>query len=111
MPTAVTVPAESKWKTDTAVPFTRETFLSLLDGTVPVIKVPSYVSKELSGRIVQHLLPSFTPYLHATGPSVEKVGLAQFEFQAQSAEDFKNRTGDGENCLFLARAHLAAGVV
>ena len=91
---------ESKWETNSAAPFTREAFLALLEGKVPVIKVPSYISADISNRIVQYLLPSFTPYLHATGPAVEKVGLAQFEFQAQSAEDFENRSGDGKTLLF-----------
>ncbi|PQE07080.1 l-allo-threonine aldolase protein [Rutstroemia sp. NJR-2017a BVV2] len=86
----------SKWKSNDAAPFTRSALLGVLEGKVPVIKVPSYVSADLSNRIVQHLLPHFTSYLHATGPAVEKVGVAQFEFQAQSAEDFKNRTGDGK---------------
>jgi len=87
---------QSKWKSNEAASFTRESFLGLLEGKLPFIKVPGFVSADTSSQIVQHLLPNFTPYLHATGPSVEKVGLAQFEFQAQSAEDFQNRSGDGK---------------
>ena len=98
---------ESKWETNSAAPFTREAFLGLLEGKVPVMKVPSYVSADLGNRIVQHLLPSFTPYLHATGPAVEKVGLAQFEFQAQSAEDFMNRSGEGKIDLLFHTDLLA----
>ncbi|TVY84700.1 hypothetical protein LSUE1_G001475 [Lachnellula suecica] len=97
----------SKWRTNEAAPFTREAFLGLLEGKLPVIKVPGYVSADTSSQIVQHLLPSFTPYLHATGPSVEKVGLAQFEFQAQSAEDFQNRSGDEKDKYFALAKEMS----
>ena len=86
---------DSKWKTTRPVPLSRESFLSLLDGRMPLIKVSQFITEKQSRRLFDHLLPSFSPYLHATGPAVEKVGLAQFEFQAQSAEDFKNRKGNG----------------
>jgi hypothetical protein len=85
----------AKWKTDQVVPLTRETFLGLLEGKVPVVKVPSFVRQETCQRLVDELTPKLTPYLHATGPSVQKVGLAQFEFQAQSEEDYNTRTGKG----------------
>lgn len=85
-----------KWRTTSPVPLNRENFLALLNGETPMLKIPSFISKELSQRTVEHLMPSFAPYLHATGPAVEKVGLAQFEFQAQSEEDFKNRDGRGQ---------------
>ncbi|RAK74440.1 uncharacterized protein BO72DRAFT_435161 [Aspergillus fijiensis CBS 313.89] len=86
--------ADSRWKTIDPVPLTRESFLDLLYGRTPVIQVPRFIDQDLSARSLHYLLPRFTPYLHATGPPVEKVGLAQFEFQAQSAEDFTRRTGN-----------------
>jgi hypothetical protein len=91
--------AESFWKTNKAVPLTRESFLDLLSGRTPVIHTPNCLSGEQSEKLLDHLLPAFSPYLHATGPPVEKVGVAQFEFQAQSAEDFKNRKGNGMKTL------------
>lgn len=90
----VSVAPDSNWQTTTPVPLTRRSFLDVLAGTLPVIKVPHFISGELSEKIVQQLQPRFTPYLHATGPPVDKVGVAQFEFQAQSEEDMKSRRGD-----------------
>ena len=87
---------KSQWKTTSPVPLTRESFLNLLAGKTPVIQMPHWVSDETCQKVTSHLMPRFTPYLHATGPSVDKVGLAQFEFQAQSEEDLKNRTGNGK---------------
>lgn len=92
-------PAPSQWKRSTPVALTRESFLELLDGKTPLIKVPHFVSDDVCDKVVDHLMPQFTSYLHATGPAVEKVGLAQFEFQAQSEEDFRNRSGDGEEAI------------
>lgn len=87
---------KSTWKTTQAVPLTHESFLDLLFGRTPLIGMPRFISPDQSDQVLQHLLPRFTPYSHATGPPVEKVGLAQFEFQAQSQEDFSNRTGNGK---------------
>ena len=95
LPYRNSVSKESMWKTTEAVPLTRESFLDLLYGRTPLIGVPQFISRDLSQRTLEYLLPKFSPYLHATGPSVEKVGLAQFEFQAQSVEDIMNRTGEG----------------
>lgn len=44
--------------------------------------------------------PQLTPYSHIAGPRVDKVGVAQFEFQARSAEDFRKR---GTECEFDRR--------
>jgi hypothetical protein len=87
------------WDVDHVVPLNRDTFISLLKGTVPAIRVSAFVSRETCRRLVTELSPKLVPYLHATGPAVQKVGLAQFEFQAQSQEDLKNRTGKGELLL------------
>lgn len=85
----------SLWKTTKPVPLSREAFLDLLSGRTPLIHIPNFTTPEQSQRLADHLLPIFSPYLHATGPAVEKVGVAQFEFQAQSAEDFASRKGNG----------------
>ena len=45
------------------------------------------------------LRPKFAPYLHATGPPVDKVGVAQFEFQAQSQEDTRLSLGNGKHAI------------
>ena len=86
----------SQWKTTSPLPLTRQSFLNVLRGKTPVIQMPHWVSDETCQRVTSHLMPRFTSYLHATGPAVDKVGLAQFEFQAQSEEDFKKRTGNGK---------------
>lgn len=88
----------AKWNTDQAVPLSKQSFLDLLDGKTPLIKIPGFASKEVCEKLVAELTPRLCPYLHATGPAVQKVGLAQFEFQAQSEEDYKTRTGKGEPC-------------
>lgn len=88
----------SQWKTTEAVPLTRESFLDLLDGKTPLIKEAGFIAAETCQRLAAELQPKLSPYLHATGPAVHKVGLAQFEFQAQSQEDFKTRTGAGTDC-------------
>ncbi|KAI4157993.1 MAG: hypothetical protein LQ342_007853 [Letrouitia transgressa] len=97
-------PSPSQWKRTSPVALTRESFLNLLDGKTPLIKVPHFVSNDVCDKVVDYLMPQFTSYLHATGPAVEKVGLAQFEFQAQSKEDFRNRSGD-EKARYFSEAH------
>lgn len=92
-------PKPSIWKTTEPVALTRESFLDLLQGETPLIRVPELLQHDQCRRLADHILPTFTPYIHATGPAVEKVGVAQFEFQAQSAEDFENRQGDGKSRL------------
>lgn len=91
----------SKWDTTQPVPLTRESFLRLLDGEVPVIKTPSFIGPETSEKLVANLVPNFSSYMNTTGPAVQKVGIAQFEFQAQAAEDFVNRSGDGKNSIHI----------
>lgn len=85
-----------QWKTTSPVRLTRENFLDLLAGKVPLVLESEFISSEVSKKVVECLQPKFTPYLHATGPSVDKVGISQFEFQAQSEEDLQTRQGDGE---------------
>jgi len=101
-PTAVhahgTLPTHpaADWNTDQVVPLTKQSFLDLLDGKVPAIRISGFASSDVCEKLVAELTPKLTPYLHATGPAVHKVGLAQFEFQAQSQEDYETRTGAGE---------------
>lgn len=87
----------SKWKRTSPVPLTRESFLDLLYGRTPLVKEANFITKDQTQKLYDHLRPLFSPYIHAAGPPVSKVGVAQFEFQAQAAEDFENRTGDGES--------------
>lgn len=100
-----THPAES-WVTDQAVPLTRQSFLDLLAGKTPLIKVPRFATRDECDRLVEALLPHLRPYENTTGPAVNKVGLAQFEFQAQSEEDYEKRDGSEKQRYFDAAARL-----
>lgn len=88
---------QSKWKRTSPVPLTRESFLDLLYGRTPLVKEANFITKDQTQKLYDHLGPLFSPYIHAAGPPVSKVGVAQFEFQAQAAEDFENRKGDGKS--------------
>ncbi|KAI9926037.1 hypothetical protein MW887_004496 [Aspergillus wentii] len=81
----------SPWQRQEALPLTRQAFLDLLDGRTPAINEPGFLSKEVAQKITDEVSPRILPYQHVAGPPLEKVGVAQFEFQAQSEEDFKNR--------------------
>lgn len=85
----------SKWKTTEPVRATKESFLDLLEGRTPLLHEAGFVSQENCSKLTNALEPRLTPYLHATGPKLAKVGIAQFEFQAQSEDDLKNRSGNG----------------
>lgn len=89
------ITAESQWKRTEPTSLTREAFLDLLFGRTPLVREEQFLKPAQSEALYSHFVPLISPYLHVTGPPVSKVGVAQFEFQAQSAEDFKNRTGDG----------------
>ncbi|KAF7591579.1 hypothetical protein BBP40_001327 [Aspergillus hancockii] len=95
-------PLVTPWQRTEAMRLTRQSFLDLLDGRTPAICEPGFLSKEVSNKIVEEIGPKFTPYLHVAGPAVKRVGVAQFEFQAQSAEDFKNRGTDHKERYFQA---------
>lgn len=82
---------------------TRESFLDLLYGKTPVIIEPEFLSPEMAYKHEQELSHKLTPYKHNTGPLLTKVGVAQFEFQAQAQKDFQNRT----NGILLPRPHLS----
>jgi len=91
----------SRWKTTKPVPFSPESLLDLLEGRTPLLKEEKFLDEGVADRFAEILEPSFSPYLYVTGPAIHKVGLAQFEFQAQAKEDFSNRKGDGKNAPFL----------
>jgi hypothetical protein len=95
---------DSQWKTTEVVPLTRESFLDMLDGKTPLIKEAKFIPEQMNKKLAEELSPKLCPYLHATGPAVHKVGLAQFEFQAQSQEDFKTRSGEGMMPRILFRS-------
>lgn len=95
MPSTIDDAYASVWNTTSPIKLTRESFLDLLFGRTPLVKEAQFLSPDQSERLYNHFVPLFSPYLHVTGPPVSKVGIAQFEFQAQSADDFKTRTGDG----------------
>lgn len=90
----------SAWKTTSLVPLTSESFLDLLEGRTPLLHEAGFLSRETCTGPEDTLEPRFASYLHATGQAVDKAGVAQFEFQAQSQEDFNNRTGDEKNQYF-----------
>ncbi|EKG15389.1 hypothetical protein MPH_07440 [Macrophomina phaseolina MS6] len=100
-----THPAAS-WETNQPVPLTRQSLLDLLAGKTPLIKVPGFATRDECTQLVTALLPKLRPYEHATGPAVNKVGLAQFEFQAQSEEDYEKRDGSEKQRYFDAAAEL-----
>lgn len=89
---------ESKWKTTKPVRATEASLLDLLEGRTPILHEPEFLSREDCSKLTKTLEPRLTPYIHATGPKLAKVGVAQFEFQAQSEDDLKNRSGNGTCC-------------
>jgi hypothetical protein len=70
----------------------RESFLDLLHGRTPTIREPNFLTPEQSFAFEKQLSHKLSPYKHNTGPLLQKVGVAQFEYQAQAAEDFQNRS-------------------
>ena len=85
----------SQWKQTTDVPLTRQSLIDLFHGKTPLIKEAGFLSPELCWKHEKVLAPQLAPYKHNTGPQLRKVGVAQFEYQAQSEKDFGNRA-DGE---------------
>lgn len=84
----------SQWESTHAASLTRESFLDLLDGKAPCIKEGNFIPREIAEKIEDELCPRLSPYLHATGPALQKVGIAQFEYQAQSESDLRDRADD-----------------
>jgi hypothetical protein len=82
----------SPWQRTEAVGLTKENYLDLLYGRTPTLWEPGFISRELSWEYEKRLSPQLTPYTHNTGPLLTKVGVAQFEFQAQTVVDFTKRS-------------------
>jgi hypothetical protein len=98
----ITMPTDckSKWGVEPRPhSLSTESFQALLEGTVPYIHVPALISQDVSAKLEQELLPRITPYLHAVGPRLLKVGVAQFEFQALSQSDLIDRSSDSKHDL------------
>lgn len=86
----------SRWKKDFQVgPLSRQSFLELLDGKIPFIREAQFLPRDVAQKLEDSLSPQLAPYLHATGPNLLKVGVAQFEFQALSDQDLQDRSDDG----------------
>lgn len=74
----------SQWKRTTDVPLTRENFLDLLYGKTPTIRESGFLTPQECWNHERELSPQLAPYKHNTGPLLSKVGVAQFEYQAQA---------------------------
>lgn len=85
-----------QWESTEAAPLTRASLLDLFDGKVPLIRQANFVPRDVAQKLEDELSPKLSPYLHTTGPPLLKVGVAQFEFQALSEEDVKQRKDDGK---------------
>ncbi|KAM7190124.1 hypothetical protein V8F20_009854 [Naviculisporaceae sp. PSN 640] len=96
----------TRWKTSEIQGLSRSAFIGMLRGDVPAVHVPGFVAPESASRFEKLIQDKLAPYAHIAGPPVQKVGLAQFEFQAQSAADFERRSGDAKDRYFEAvKAH------
>lgn len=100
-------PYQSQWKRVDAVSLTRDNFLDLLHGRTPTIKEPGFLTPEECFAYEKELSPKLAPYKHNTGPLLKKVGVAQFEYQAQAAMDFKTRS----NGMNTVNAHSSLAVL
>ncbi|PVH71988.1 hypothetical protein DL98DRAFT_612572 [Cadophora sp. DSE1049] len=89
----------SQWESTDPAPFAREALLGVLDGKVGCIKEPHFVSPEVVQKIEEELSPKLSPYQDIPGPTLHRVGVAQFEFQAISDEQLKQRSTTGDEKL------------
>jgi hypothetical protein len=86
----------SQWKKDFKEELlSRQSFLDMLDGKIPFIRESQFLPRDVAQKLEDVISPQLTPYLHATGPTLLKVGVAQFEFQALSGADLRDRPDDG----------------
>lgn len=86
----------SQWGSDfKEAELTRQSFLDVLDGKIPFVRDAEFVSRDVAQKLEDIYSPQLAPYIHATGPQLFKVGVAQFEFQALSQADLQNRSSDG----------------
>ncbi|KAL3421678.1 hypothetical protein PVAG01_05834 [Phlyctema vagabunda] len=98
----------SQWNALEPAPFTRDAFLGVLEGKVPYIKQSQYVTPEVAQKVENELSPQLSPYVDIPGPTLLRVGVAQFEFQAISDDQLKERSGTGdekEQYFETARKH------
>lgn len=86
----------SQWESTEAAPFTREALLGVLEGKVGYIKEPQFVPRDVAEKIEEELSPKLSPYQDIPGPTLHRVGVAQFEFQAISDEQLNERSSNGE---------------
>jgi hypothetical protein len=84
----------------------RQSFLDMLDGKIPLIREVGLLSRDVAEKLQNILIPQMTPYLHATGPTLVKVGVAQFEFQALSQADIENRADDSKPPRDIAEVNV-----
>lgn len=92
----------SQWKKNFKEgPLSRQSFLELLDGKIPFIREAQFLPRGVAQKLEDNLSPQLAPYLHATGPNLLKVGVAQFEFQALSDADLQDRSDDAKERYFL----------
>ncbi|KAJ4309003.1 hypothetical protein N0V84_011756 [Fusarium piperis] len=92
----------SQWNDGfTGAPLSRQSLFDMLEGTVPFIKEAQFIPLHVAEKLEQALSPQLTKYLHATGPPLLKVGVAQFEYQAQAEADLEGRPSDAKQRYFL----------
>ncbi|QIW97726.1 hypothetical protein AMS68_003244 [Peltaster fructicola] len=90
------------------VPFSRENLLDLLAGKIPYIRIPGFVSKDIAKKFEDYFSTKVSPYLNVPGPTLLRLGVAQFEFQAFTEEEAKTRPSDVKEQYFdLARESWA----
>jgi hypothetical protein len=94
----------SQWKTTDGASFTREALLGVLAGEVPYIREAKFVSAEVAQKCEDELSPKLSPYLDVPGPTLLRVGVAQFEFQAISDDQLNKRSSDGNGNHYVLGA-------
>lgn len=53
------------------------------------------MSRDLAQKVEDELSPKLSPYLDVPGPTLLRVGVAQFEYQAISDDQLNQRSSDG----------------
>lgn len=85
----------SQWENTDPAPFVRESLLGVLEGKVGCIKESQFVSRDIAQKVEDELSPKLSPYLNVPGPTLLRVGVAQFEYQAISDDQLNQRSSDG----------------
>ncbi|KAI4113929.1 MAG: hypothetical protein LQ338_008092 [Usnochroma carphineum] len=82
----------SQWKDDMKTePLTRQSLFDRLNGKIPCIREAQVVPRYVAEKLENAFAPQLVPYIHATGPPLLKVGVAQFALQALAQADLENR--------------------